>query len=89
MKDQVQIEQLSTDKQLILRELESWKIRAIKSEERVKEVETDIKGLFLENERLNTVIVGLHKELENLQLSLGIKQDKGTREQDPIFFERE
>ena len=74
MKDQVQIEQLSTDKQLILRELESWKIRAIKSEERVKEVETDIKGLFLENERLNTVIVGLHKELENLQLSLG---DKG------------
>jgi hypothetical protein len=35
-----------SDKSNILKEIENWKIKALKNEERVHEVETDIKGLF-------------------------------------------
>jgi hypothetical protein len=48
----------------LLKELENWKIKSIKNEERVHEVETDIKGLFQENDRLNKIISELQKNLE-------------------------
>lgn len=52
------------EKIVILRDLENWKNRALTAEARSEEVETDVKGLIIENERLNQVISSMHNEIE-------------------------
>ena len=44
-------------KSQLIQDLEHWRSRCGKSESRVDEVFTDIKGLIMENDRLNNVIV--------------------------------
>eukprot|EP00825_Cyclidium_porcatum_P032392 TRINITY_DN3468_c0_g1_i2.p1 TRINITY_DN3468_c0_g1~~TRINITY_DN3468_c0_g1_i2.p1 ORF type:complete len:392 (-),score=99.11 TRINITY_DN3468_c0_g1_i2:118-1293(-) len=58
------------EKIAILRDLENWRNRALNAESRAEEVEIDIKGLILENERLNGVILNLHNDIEQLKITI-------------------
>ena len=47
-----------------------WKKRMSQVEAERDEVELDIKGLILENDRLNGIIITLHTEIENLKTAV-------------------
>lgn len=58
------------EKVAILRDLEGWRSKALSAEARAEEVEIDIKGLIIENERLNSVILNLHSDIEQFKLTV-------------------